>query len=70
MKLLKIAMVGGGPGGIMLGRLLLLKKIPFTIFELESGPNKRNQGGTGQVEIENIELFKVFQLKARPEGDL
>lgn len=76
MKFPKIAVVGGGPGGLMLGRLLLLKRIPFTIFELESGPNERNQGGTldlhpetGQVAIEKAGLVKEFQLKARPEGD-
>lgn len=76
MKLPRIAIVGGGPGGLMLGRLLLLKKIPFTIFELESGPTKRSQGGsldlhpeTGQVAIEKAGLMNEFQLKSRSDGD-
>ncbi|CUM52612.1 unnamed protein product [Debaryomyces tyrocola] len=76
MKLPNVAVVGGGPAGLMLGRLLLLKKIPFTIFELDSGPDERNQGGTldlhpetGQVAIKKAQLVKEFQLRARPEGD-
>lgn len=76
MKLPRIAIVGGGPGGLMLGRLLLLKKISFTIFELESGPTNRSQGGsldlhpeTGQVAIEKAGLMNEFQLKSRSDGD-
>mmetsp|Transcript_7972 Transcript_7972/g.7905 ORF Transcript_7972/g.7905 Transcript_7972/m.7905 type:complete len:382 (+) Transcript_7972:28-1173(+) len=76
MKLPRIAIVGGGPGGLMLGRLLQLKKIPFTIFELESGPNERSQGGsldlhpeTGQLAIEKAGLMNEFELKSRLEGD-
>lgn len=76
MKLPRIAIVGGGPGGLMLGRLLLLKKISFTIFESESGPTNRSQGGsldlhpeTGQVAIEKAGLMNEFQLKSRSEGD-
>lgn len=34
----RIAIVGGGPGGLTLGRLLHKKQIPFTIFEFRPKP--------------------------------
>ena len=34
----RIAIVGGGPSGLTLGRLLYKKQIPFTIFEFRSKP--------------------------------
>lgn len=71
MKLPNVAVVCGWP----LCRLSA-KKIPFTIFELDSGPGERNQGGTldlhpetGQVAIKKAQLVKEFQLRAPPEGD-
>ena len=43
---LNIAIIGGGPAGCTLGRLLHLHSIRFTIFEGEASPDARSQGGT------------------------
>ena len=42
----RIAIVGGGPGGLMLARLLHLSGIASTVFEREESPLVRSQGGT------------------------
>jgi 2-polyprenyl-6-methoxyphenol hydroxylase-like FAD-dependent oxidoreductase len=42
----RIAIVGAGPGGLMLARLLHLSGIPATVFEREESPLVRPQGGT------------------------
>lgn len=42
----KIAIIGAGPSGCMLARLLHLANIEATIFEAEVSCNFRNQGGT------------------------
>jgi 2-polyprenyl-6-methoxyphenol hydroxylase-like FAD-dependent oxidoreductase len=72
----KIAIVGAGPGGLTLGRLLQCNKVPFTIYELECGPSSRNQGGTldlhqdsGQLALREAGLIEEFRQKARPEGE-
>jgi 2-polyprenyl-6-methoxyphenol hydroxylase-like FAD-dependent oxidoreductase len=42
----RIAIVGAGPGGLMLARLLHLSGMQSTVFEREEGPLVRSQGGT------------------------
>jgi 2-polyprenyl-6-methoxyphenol hydroxylase-like FAD-dependent oxidoreductase len=51
----KIAIVGAGPAGCTLARLLLYKKIDVevTIFESEKGLNARTQGGTLDLHTES-----------------
>lgn len=73
---LKIAIVGAGPAGLTFARLLQLQKIKCTIFELESGINERNQGGTidlhrqgGQLALRRAGLIEEFQKHSRPEGE-
>lgn len=45
---LKIAIIGAGPAGCLLARLLQMsnKEISLTIFESEGSINFRSQGGT------------------------
>jgi len=42
----RIAIVGGGPGGLTLARILQCHGIAATVFESEAGPLVRPQGGT------------------------
>ncbi|MBB1601035.1 NAD(P)/FAD-dependent oxidoreductase [Variovorax sp. UMC13] len=42
----RIAIVGGGPGGLTLARLLHLSGIEATVFERDAHPLERPQGGT------------------------
>ncbi|WP_220210732.1 FAD-dependent oxidoreductase [Reticulibacter mediterranei] len=42
----RIAIIGAGPGGLTLARLLQMHTIPTTVFEKENHPNERPQGGT------------------------
>ena len=72
----KIAIVGAGPAGCMLARLLYLASIPVTIFEGEASPDFRSQGGTldlhtstGLAALKQAGLFQEFLSKARYDGD-
>ncbi|KAH7363664.1 hypothetical protein BKA66DRAFT_207472 [Pyrenochaeta sp. MPI-SDFR-AT-0127] len=75
---LKIAIVGAGPGGCMLARLLLESdsSINVTIFEAEASVNYRSQGGTldlrsgtGLAAIKAAGLWDEFQKHARYDGE-
>lgn len=61
----KIAIIGAGPGGCTLARLLLHKKldVDITIFEGEKALNARTQGGT-------LDLHTKSGLKALQECGL
>jgi 2-polyprenyl-6-methoxyphenol hydroxylase-like FAD-dependent oxidoreductase len=70
------AIVGAGPAGLTLARLLHIKNIPYTLYELEASPNVRTQGGTldlhessGQRAIKAAGLYSEFQKVSRPEGE-
>jgi 2-polyprenyl-6-methoxyphenol hydroxylase-like FAD-dependent oxidoreductase len=70
----RIAIIGGGPGGLLLARMLHLKQIPFTLFESDESPRYRGQGGmldlhpaTGQDALKRARLFEEFQKFARYE---
>jgi 2-polyprenyl-6-methoxyphenol hydroxylase-like FAD-dependent oxidoreductase len=67
-----IAIIGGGPGGLMLARLLHLSSIPFTIFERDSSPDNRQVSGTldvhpgtGQAALKQAGLLDQFNGLAR-----
>jgi 2-polyprenyl-6-methoxyphenol hydroxylase-like FAD-dependent oxidoreductase len=71
-----IAIVGAGLGGLTLARVLMLKGIPFTIYEAESSITARSQGGTldmhedsGLRALELMGLLDAFNTIARPEDD-
>lgn len=70
----KIAIVGGGPGGLMLARLLLLRGFEPTVFERDRHAGDRPQGGsldlhaeTGQHAVHRAGLESEFRAVARPE---
>lgn len=74
----KIAIVGAGPGGCMLARLLHESgsSIAVTIFEGEASFNYRSQGGTldlrsgtGLEAIRKAGLWDEFQKYARYDGE-
>ncbi|KAK4545648.1 hypothetical protein LTR36_002601 [Oleoguttula mirabilis] len=72
----KIAIIGAGPGGLTLARLLQQNNIPCTIYESEKDRHTRDQGGTldlhpkaGQRALREAGLFEEFTKYARPEGD-
>jgi len=69
---LRIAIVGAGPGGLTLARILHLHGIAATVFEQESHPLERPQGGTldlheesGLQALRQAGLIDEFQAVAR-----
>lgn len=75
---LKVAIIGGGPAGLTLARLLYLSHIAVTVFELDTSPVFRSQGGTldlhpesGLLAIRRSGLWSTFLQHARYDvGDL
>ncbi|KAJ3496262.1 hypothetical protein NMY22_g19836 [Coprinellus aureogranulatus] len=69
---LKVAIVGGGPGGLTLATILKRLSIPFTVFELDPSRNARSQGGmldihkhTGQRALVKAGLMDEFKKRMR-----
>ena len=72
----KIAIIGAGPAGCILARLLQPLKIDLTIFESDPRPNFRAQGGTldlhegaGLYALRKANLYTEFLQFARFDGD-
>lgn len=74
---LRIAIIGGGPAGLILARTLQLHGVnaAVTIYEREPSIGARFQGGTldlrtktGQLALEHAGLTAKFRELARPEG--
>ena len=72
----KIAIVGGGIGGLTLARVLHVNGIESTVYELDGSPTARDQGGTldmheqsGQRALREAGLFDQFRAVARDEGE-
>lgn len=70
----RIAIIGGGPGGLMLARLLQVAGMPATVFERDPHAAHRPQGGsldlhveTGQRALRLGGLEAAFHAHARPE---
>ncbi|KAI0406617.1 putative oligopeptide transporter [Xylaria palmicola] len=68
----KIAIVGAGPVGCVLARILTLANIPVTVFESDASPNYRGQGGTldlhpntGLKAVKTAQLWDEYKSKAR-----
>lgn len=74
-KLGRVAIVGAGPGGLTLARILQLKGVEVNVYEREASMDVRSQGGTldlhvesGQYALQTAELFEKFRALCRPEG--
>ncbi len=64
----RIAIVGGGPGGLTLARLLHVAGIACTVFERDTGPRDRPQGGTLDLHQDSGQL--ALQLAGLQDGFL
>ncbi|EYF08717.1 FAD-dependent oxidoreductase [Chondromyces apiculatus] len=72
MQKRNVGIVGGGPGGLTLARLLATRGIGFTVFELDEHPLARPQGGSldlhaesGQRALREAGLEAQFKALAR-----
>lgn len=70
----RIAIIGAGPGGLTLARVLQTHDISTTIFERDSSPDERPQGGSldlhpesGQLAVHLAGLDEQFRAIARYE---
>lgn len=70
----RIAIIGGGPGGLMLARLLQVRGFSPIVFERDHHADDRPQGGsldlhaeTGQRAMRLAGLEREFLAEARPE---
>lgn len=71
----RIAVVGGGPSGLTLARILQIHGIEVTVYERETSRHARSQGGSldlheesGQRVLREAGLEKEFLRIARPES--
>jgi 2-polyprenyl-6-methoxyphenol hydroxylase-like FAD-dependent oxidoreductase len=72
----KIAIIGGGPGGLTLARLLQRKGANVTVYERDENREVRVQGATldlhfesGLKALEEAELMDAFKANYRPDND-
>lgn len=72
----KIAIVGGGPGGLTLARLLQLKGVDVTVYERDINRDVRVQGGTldlheesGLAALKKAGLLEAFKANFRPGAE-
>jgi 2-polyprenyl-6-methoxyphenol hydroxylase-like FAD-dependent oxidoreductase len=72
----KIAIVGGGPGGLTLARLLQLKGADVTVYERDPHQDARAQGATldlheesGLAALQDAGLMQEFKARYRPGAD-
>lgn len=70
-----VAIVGAGPAGLTLARLLQLRGVQVRLFERDPSKEARTQGGsldlhqdTGQLAIQRAGLEAKFRGVSRPEG--
>ncbi|KAI5806251.1 monooxygenase, FAD-binding protein [Geopyxis carbonaria] len=73
---IKVAIVGAGPAGLTLARLLHVQGTPFTIYDLDTSMYSRNAGGTldlhkttGQAALAAGGLTEEFHKVMRIEGE-
>src|SRR6478735_2911346 len=73
----KIAIIGGGPGGLTLARLLQLKGADVTVYERDRDKHVRLQGGaldlhteSGLAALDKAGLMDEFKTHYRPGAEL
>ncbi|WP_313154109.1 FAD-dependent oxidoreductase [Sphingobacterium multivorum] len=71
----KVAVIGGGPGGLTLAKLLQLKGVNVTVYERDSNKEVRQQGATldlheesGLEALRRANLMNEFKASFRPEA--
>ncbi|MFD2473239.1 FAD-dependent oxidoreductase [Amycolatopsis silviterrae] len=71
----RIAIVGGGPGGLLAARVLHRHGIAATVYDADTAVDSRDPGGTldlhadsGQIALEDAGLLPAFHALARAEG--
>ncbi|TDC71513.1 FAD-dependent oxidoreductase [Streptomyces hainanensis] len=71
----RIAVVGAGPAGLTLARVLHRHDHPVTVLERDPAPDARPPGGTldlqeelGQLALDKAGLLAEFRALSRPEG--
>eukprot|EP00026_Physarum_polycephalum_P008764 Phypoly_transcript_08864.p1 GENE.Phypoly_transcript_08864~~Phypoly_transcript_08864.p1 ORF type:complete len:390 (+),score=75.83 Phypoly_transcript_08864:152-1321(+) len=74
-KKFPVTIIGGGPGGLTLARILQVRGFDVAVYERENSSNARGQGGTldlhaesGQEALKEAGLIEQFRAHARPEG--
>ncbi len=72
----KVAIIGGGPGGLTLARLLQCKGMEVKVYERDENRNVRLQGATldlhfesGLKALEKADLMDAFKENYRPDND-
>ncbi|MCD1258021.1 FAD-dependent monooxygenase [Paenibacillus athensensis] len=72
----RIVIVGAGPGGLTLARILQRHGVQAVVYEREATPTARRQGGSldihhdsGQLALEAAGLLEQFRAIARYEGE-
>ncbi|MET7879243.1 FAD-dependent monooxygenase [Micromonospora profundi] len=73
---MRMAIAGGGLGGLTLARILHRHGIDTVVYEREAGRSARSQGGmldlhpeSGQLALTEAGLDDRFRSEARPEGE-
>ncbi|TFB01489.1 Tetracycline resistance protein from transposon Tn4351/Tn4400 [Trichoderma ghanense] len=72
MSVPTIAILGGGPSGLSLARLLEVNNIDYVVYERDASPEVETQGGSldihsksGQLVLKEAALFEEFKKYAR-----
>lgn len=73
----RIAVVGAGPAGLTLARVLQLHGADLRLYELDASATARDQGGeldlhedSGQIAIRKAGLWQEFLARSRPEAQV